>query len=312
MQTSVETRARIAFLIVMLLGVGAALAWYAIASTRYTTFEIRTRDAVSGLIADAPVEFHGVEVGKVERVDLADASSVRILLRVRKDAPVSTATVATITGRGLATRGFTGYVYVSLENAAAAGKPLSAPAGSPFPVIPTAASRSLNLDTAISQLNDNVQFMTDVLQSVLDPKTVAALKESLASLHEVTRTLASNSGQLSAIVANAQRASARFGPLLQSSDDAVRTLQTQVLPEARRTFARLDALASTQFEPLLQSSNDAVRVLRMQILPETYRTLAKLDEVSRSLGDVTAKIKQDPSIVVRGSSLPPPGPGETN
>src|SRR5258706_1408271 len=100
MKMSVETRARIAFAVVVLLGMGVAFAWYGLVSARYKTYEIRTQDSVSGLIVDAPVEFHGVEVGKVKRVELRDSRSVSILLSVRREAPVTSATVATITGRG--------------------------------------------------------------------------------------------------------------------------------------------------------------------------------------------------------------------
>jgi phospholipid/cholesterol/gamma-HCH transport system substrate-binding protein len=273
MKMNIENRARVAFALVLLLGAAAGLAWYFVVSSRYATFQIHTQDPVSGLIADAPVEFHGVDVGKVKRVELTDARSINILLSISKEAPVTTATVATITARGLATRGFTGYVYVSLEDVGSDARPLTAPAGSRFPVIPTAPSRSVNLDTAISQVNQNVQFMTELLQSVLDQNTIASLKQSVDSLRRIARTLAANNEKLGVIIVNTER-------------------------------------ASSQFEPLLQSSNEAVKALQNQVLPEAYRTLANLDNLSTSLSDVTAKIKRDPSVIIRGSS-PEPGPGET-
>jgi phospholipid/cholesterol/gamma-HCH transport system substrate-binding protein len=293
----------------LLAAVGGAL-WYLVSASTYATFQIRTQDPVSGLIADSPVEFHGVEVGKVKSVELTDPHTVTVLLSIKKDAPVSTATVATITGRGLATRGFTGYVYVSLENLGSDARPLTAAAGSRFPVIPTAASRSVNLDTAISQLSQNVQSMTDLLQSVLDQKTVASLKQAVDGFQQVSQTLAANQGKLASTIARAERASARLEPLFQSSEATVRILQAQILPEAHQTFAKLDRLTSTQVEPLLQSSNDAVKALQIQVLPEAYRTLAKLDQLSTSLSDVTARIKRDPSVLIRGSSALA-GPGET-
>jgi phospholipid/cholesterol/gamma-HCH transport system substrate-binding protein len=301
MKMSVEARARVAFAFALVLGVAATLAWYFVAASRYATFEIRTHDPVSGLIADAPVEFHGVEVGKVKRVELTDARSVSVVLSVDKSAPVTTATIATITGRGLATRGFTGYVYVSLENVGADARPLAAAPGQPFPLIATAPSRSVNLDTAISRLNENVQTMTDLLQAVLDQKTVASLKESVDSLQRLAQTLAANSERLNAMLSNGERASTRLVPLLQASDAALR--------EAHRALAGFDDLASKRFPPLVQSSNDAVRAIQTQLLPEAYRTLATLDQLSASLADVTAQIKRDPSVLIRGTA-PAPGPGE--
>src|SRR5215472_5169043 len=80
---NVENRAWVLFGLLLFVGTAAGVAWYGFASTRYATYEIRTADAVSGLIADSPVEFHGVEVGKVRRVRLVDPRSVSVLLSVR-------------------------------------------------------------------------------------------------------------------------------------------------------------------------------------------------------------------------------------
>jgi phospholipid/cholesterol/gamma-HCH transport system substrate-binding protein len=121
-------------------------------------------------------------------------------------------------------------------------------------------------------VNQNVQFMTDLLHTVLDQNTIASLKQSVDDLQKLAETLAANNEKLGAIIVNAER-------------------------------------ASTQLEPLMQSSNDAVKALQNQVLPEAYRTLANLDNLSTSLSDMTAKIRQDPSVIIRGAS-PSPGPGE--
>src|SRR5947207_2991330 len=102
MAADVYTKARLLLAAVLAAGGLAVLAWYGWSATRYGTYAIQTHDAVSGLIADSPVEFHGVEVGKVAKIELIEPGTVRILLSIVKDAPVSQATVATITTRGLA------------------------------------------------------------------------------------------------------------------------------------------------------------------------------------------------------------------
>jgi phospholipid/cholesterol/gamma-HCH transport system substrate-binding protein len=137
----------------------------------------------------------------------------------------------------------------------------------------SAPSRSVNLDTAISQVNENVQVMTDLLQTLLDEKTIASLKQSADSLQQVTRTLAENNQRLARIVANTEQ-------------------------------------ASQQFKPLLKSSNATVRALQTQVLPETYKSLANLNRLSGSLNGAAAKINRDPSVLVRGAAAPPLGPGE--
>jgi phospholipid/cholesterol/gamma-HCH transport system substrate-binding protein len=272
MTISVENRARLAFVMVLLVGAAAALAWYLHTSRQYTTYQIVTHDSVSGLIPDAPVELHGVDVGKVHSVELIDPHTVSILLYIRRKVPITTTTLATITSRGLATKGFTGYVYIAMEENGG-GTPLVTAADDTFPRISTAPSRSLSLDTAISQVNQNVQELTELLQSVLDKKTIASLKESVESLEKVTRMLAENNKRLNAIIQNTEQ-------------------------------------ASNQFKPLLESSNNAVRTLQVQILPESYRTLDKLNRLSDSINGVTNKIERDPSVLLRGTAPPAPGPGE--
>ena len=316
MTISIANRARLAFAIALLLVLVAVSIWYYRTSGRFTTYQILTGDAVSGLIVGAPVEFHGVDVGKVTRVELTGPRSIRILLDVDKDAPVSKATVATITSRGLATRGFTGYVYILLDNTGTDQGPLTAAPGARYAQIPSSPSRSVNLDTAISQVNENVQLLTELLRNMLDEKTIASFREAVDNLQQVSGMLAENQQKLGSIIANTERASNRLGPLLDSSSDTASALQ-QVSRMLARNQRKLSAIianteqASGQFIPLLDSSSDTINALQLQVLPEAYRTMTTLNRLTDSMNRLTDKINRDPSILVRGSAPPPLGPGES-
>jgi len=277
---SVEHRARVLFGLLLLVSTAAAFAWYVFASTRYATFEIRTADPVSGLIADSPVEFHGVEVGKVRRVRLIDPRSVSILLNVSRNAPVTRATVATITARGLATRGFTGYVYVALDDNGDDRRPLAALPGEPYPLIPTAPSRSVSLDTTISEVKEDVQQLTGLLHSVLDERTVGSLKRSVDDLQKVTGVLATNSQRLDAMLSSAERT----------------TMNAEQV--------------SRDVKPLLESSQQVVKALQSEILPQTDDAIVRVSELSTSLKEISSEIERNPAVLVRGRSPPTPGPGE--
>jgi phospholipid/cholesterol/gamma-HCH transport system substrate-binding protein len=303
MTNHINMKARVAFVAALLISLVAGAIWYQISVNRYAAYQIYSEDSVSGLIADAPIEFHGVEVGKVKSIRLVNPHSVSIMLSIDKAAPVTSTSIATITSRGLATRGFTGYVYVSLEDVGADSRPLITRPGEPYPIIPTAPSKVITLDTTISQVNANVQVVTELLQSILDKKTIAALKQSADSLQQITKVLAENTNKLNSIVVNTERASHRLEPLLESSHEAVRALQTQILPEVSK--------ALTNFEPLLESSHDTVRALQREILPEAHKALIDLDDMSTTFTGVATKINRDPSILIRGSTPPSPGPGES-
>src|SRR5205085_4410628 len=142
MRESAEVRARWLFTGFLVLVALATAGWLALHVVRDNTFEIRTRDAVSGLSPGAPVEYHGVEVGKVRSVDLLQPRLVRVLVQVRREVPVTSATIATITGRGVASRGFTGYVYVSLEKGPAPARHPPPPATTPIRPLPVPPARA--------------------------------------------------------------------------------------------------------------------------------------------------------------------------
>ena len=303
MKIDTNTMARLIFVTVLLISAVVGTIWYLHSVSGYAIYQIDTQDPVSGLTVDAPIEFHGVEVGKVKNIRLVNPRSVAIVLSIDKSAPVTSATVATITSRGLATRGYTGYVYISLDDVGIDSRPLTTRSGEPYPIIRTAPSKVITLDTSINQVKDNVQVITDLLQSLLDKKTIMSLQQSVDSLQQLTKVLANNTQKLNSIVANTERASHRFEPLLKSADDTLRRIQTQILPEVRE--------ALTNLEPLLESSQDTVRALQMQILPEARNALIDLDNLSTTFSGMAIKINRDPSILIRGTAPPPPGPGES-
>jgi phospholipid/cholesterol/gamma-HCH transport system substrate-binding protein len=291
---NVETRARLLFGLVVLAGTALAFGWHLKTTRRYQTFEILSADSISGLIGDSPVEFHGVEVGRVKKVTLVDPHTVSIELSVERDAPVTRATVATVIARGLARRGFTGYVYVALEDVGVDPRPPAAAPGHLFPLIPTAPSQSVTLDTSIGDVKQNVQLMTDLAQTMLDHDSVASLKRSIENLRKVTQTLAANNEKIAAIIANGEHASS---DMVRASADAVRLAATA-------------EQASGLLKPLLDSSHDAVTTMQLDILPQTYGTIAKLDRLSTMLERMAVQFERDPSVLVRGKPAAPPGPGE--
>jgi phospholipid/cholesterol/gamma-HCH transport system substrate-binding protein len=273
MKNDINTKARLAFVAFLLVSIVAGVIWYFFSASAYMNYQISTQESVSGLIVDAPVEFHGADVGKVKSIKLIDPHSVKILLSIDKTAPITSASVATITSRGLATRGFTGYVYIAIEDVGTDVRPLAARPGEPYPTIPTMPSKFMTLDATLNQINANVQVLTDLLQSILDQQTIASLKQSADSLQQVTKILAENSKKLNSIVVNTERASQRLGPLLDSSHDTVNALQTQILPEA-------------------------------------HKALSDLETLTNSFTGIANKVNRDPSILIRGTTPPPPGPGE--
>lgn len=324
MAADVYRKARLLFAAVVLGGVLAGVGWRVWSSGQTRTYRIQTKDAVSGLIVDSPVEFHGVEVGKVTKVDLMDGANVSILLSVDKSAPISKATVATITSRGLAARGFVGYVYVALENMAADAAPLAVGAGERHPVIATGPSRIATMDTSVAEVTARVDALIQRLDSLFDDETIAALKRSLSGLqvlsHVAESVLDENMiASLKASLQGLQDISRRMESVLDDKTVAALKRSLEGLQEITATLAannrRLDSLIvnaerdSRDVRPLVEATSVTVRELRTQVLPEFYRTIGDLRDLTRSVNGLANRLSRDPSTLVRGT-ITPPGPGE--
>lgn len=323
MHRSIETRAWLVFAVLLLAAAAAALAWWTGFGRAETDYELRTQDAVSGLIEGAPVEFHGVEVGHVRQVRLLDARTVQVLLRVRQDAPVTTATVATISGRGLAARGFTGYVYVNLDDSGPAGAALAPRAGERYARIPAAPAQAVNLDTSIHQLDDSVRVVVALLQQALDADTIRSMKLTATHLEQVSGALAADPAGLRTTVRNVERASGQLAPLLRSGSDVADRLRDRVLPQVQGTLGRVDAaagsataafqqaeVASRAMVPLAQSGQSVMRSMEAQVLPQAREGLARANQLLSKLDETADRVRDKPSLLLWGSAASTPGPGE--
>ena len=237
----------------------------------YTTYMINMKESVSGLTIESPVEFNGVNVGTVTKVELShtDPEQVELLLQVISTTPITQGTVATLT-----TRGVTGITYVALKDKSTDLRPLLRVGNQRYPVIRTAPSFFVRIDTALSKLSTNLQAVTETIQSVLDRENQESIKQILTHMDKVTGTLADNSHKMTQILENTSRASQQLGPFLQSGISTLHSLESQTLPEV-------------------------------------YRLVANLNAMSLNLTSVSAQIKQNPSVLIRGAAPPSLGPGET-
>src|SRR5579885_3117743 len=132
----------ISLLIIFLISV---LGWCFLKSS-YQIFVIYTPDTVSGLLTNALVEFKGVEVGVVNRIELIDHDWVKIELHIQKNFHVTKNTAALISTRGLTNRGYTWYVFIELLDTKIHERSLPPSVAGRDPVIPLLPSNSYSVD----------------------------------------------------------------------------------------------------------------------------------------------------------------------
>jgi phospholipid/cholesterol/gamma-HCH transport system substrate-binding protein len=272
MDTHVNYTAVGLFVISLIAALTLSIIWLSagLSLENYTTYVVYMQESVSGLSPDAPIEYNGVDVGTIESISLSrkDPHSVRVQLNIRSDTPITKGTVATLNSRGL-----TGITYLALKDTGTDLSPLTVLPGHRYPIIKTAPSLFLRIDTAITKLSTSFSQLSDSLQSLLDKENQRSFKSVLHNLDTLTTGLARNTEQMNTILSNT-------------------------------------AYASRQFPLLFQSSLGAMQVLETETLPATNQMIANLNEVTHNLSNISAEIKQNPAVLLRGKQPQPLGPGE--
>ena len=261
-----------AFVIVLVAAIILSIIWLSsgLSVVEYSTYRVNMQEAVSGLSIDATVEYNGVNVGSVKSITLnkKDPQHVKLLLSIHEGTPITLGTVAT-----LATRGLTGITYIALKDKGEDLRPLTTQDDQEYPVIKTAPSLLLQLNTGLQKLTDSLSEVSHTFNTLFDRQNLLLIKESLINMREITANIAANDKQLSTILENTSLASQRFPLLLQSSERTLRSFESHTLPD-------------------------------------TNRLIANLDTITDNLTGLSAELRDNPSILIRGKQPRALGPGE--
>lgn len=267
------------FVIGMLTAIIVMALWLSVglSNKTYRYYRVYMNESVAGLSIDSPVQYNGVTVGHVTEMSLNEKNpqQVKLLLAIETDTPITESTTATLMSQGL-----TGIAYIGLRTNSADLKPIQMEPGEDYPVIKTSPSLMVRLDTAVSELTVNLNQISEELHSVLDTENRQALKETLQNINELTGTLANNSKELTSTL------------------------------KSVNTFMANSAKASKQFPELLKNGQMTLQILNEQTLPTVNALITNLTTTSNNLLITSKTIKQNPSVLLRGETAPPPGPGE--
>ena len=260
------------FVVFLIAAIVLSIIWLSsgLSVAEYTTYQVNMTEAVTGLSIDATVEYNGVNVGMVKSIQLSkdDPQFVELLLNIHNNTPITNGTVAT-----LATRGLTGITYIALKDKGEDLRPLEKLKGQNYPIIKTAPSLLLQLNTGLQKLTKSLTQVSNTFKNLFDEQNLLAIKEILVNMREITSNIAANNQKLNSILENTNIASQRFPLLLQSSERTLRSIESQTLPE-------------------------------------TNRIISNLSTITDNLTGLSAELEQNPSILIRGKQPRTLGPGE--
>jgi phospholipid/cholesterol/gamma-HCH transport system substrate-binding protein len=273
MDTNVNYTVVGAFVILLISAIVFTIIWLSsgLSVVQYSEYLLYSQESVSGLNVDAQVEYNGVNVGEVKKISIDEVNPHLIKVLLKVESSTPITKGTTAT---LTSRGITGVVFIALKDTGNDLRPLVKREGQTYPVIPTTPSIFTRLDLALTRLSKSFETVSETFSELFDKENLHSIKGTLHSLDEITQNLAQNNQRLNAILLNTARASAKLTPFL------------------------------------LDTSN-TIRILNTQTLPVTYELLSNLNAAAHSLSEISIELKQNPSMLIRGTAPLPLGPGET-
>lgn len=288
---------------------------------KYDLYLAILEESVAGLNLNAPVKYNGVDVGKVQSIQLdpVNPERVQLIFAIERGTPIKVDTVAV-----LKTQGLTGIAYVELDGGAKNAAPLVATGQQKYPVIQTKPSLSTRLENILTTVLAKLDNTSSNIDSLLSRENQEAFKSILADIAIVSKTIASRKAEIDAGIANAARAADNTARATQKLNPIVDKIEP-VIDQLNITIAQINrsavaiekagneaAIASTSAGKTVTSVGANIERYSTETLPEVQRLLTELNELSTSLKRLIEQTERDPASLLRGRSSVPDGPGESS
>lgn len=290
-------------------------AWLTRESGERHTYEISTRETVTGLQEQAPVRLRGVDVGKVTAIgfDPKVQGNVLVRLAIEEGTPITTETFATLSFQGV-----TGLAFVQLDDSGKPASPL-APNDDVPPNIPLKPGLLAKLTAKGEAILDQVDQVAGRLNQLLADPNQKKLTGALDSVAQAAASITALSNNLNTTL------TAQFGPqrvnipaLVRRTDDALASLQ-RTSEETRSTIAEIGQTARRlnekdgPMERLAEGTDALARAadsFNTATLPRINKVSEDTSRAVRQLSRTVNAINDNPQSLIFGTGQIQPGPGE--
>jgi phospholipid/cholesterol/gamma-HCH transport system substrate-binding protein len=286
----------------------ALAAWLSRDTGVRDTYEISTKETVTGLQEQAPVRFRGVDVGKVSSIgfDPKSLGSVLVRMEIDRDTPLTRDTFATLSYQGV-----TGLAFVQLADE---GKPSPrlAPNDEVPPRIPLRPGLLSRLEEKGEIIIEQVQEVAQRVNRLLSDDNQRRLATALENIGEaagstsqlarridntVTQRLDPAIAEASATMRSAQRAADQVGAAANQFSQTAQRLNAPGGP-LERVGEGTDALAT------------AAESLNATALPRLNRAMDTTARTMRTVDRAFTELLDNPQMLIYGDGPVRPGPGE--
>jgi len=285
----------------------ASILWLAVGAGNkkdYDLYGAIIRESVAGLNIDAPVKYLGVNVGKVQKIQLdpANPQEVHLLFAIEKGTPIREDTEAV-----LKTQGLTGIAYVELSGSSSESLPLAVVASGQYPMIQTKPSLSARLENVLASVLAKLDRTSANVDALFEDNRTE-IKNILASTSIVMSSIASQQMDIKRFISSAANVADDAALMVPHFDPMLDRISRAA--DAVEKMAKDTALVSKGAKKVFTEVESGVHQFSGKTLPETEKLLVELNALLVSLRRLSEQTERNPSSLLRGRQPVLLGPGE--
>jgi phospholipid/cholesterol/gamma-HCH transport system substrate-binding protein len=263
---------------------------------------------VTGLNVGSAVRYRGVPVGTVSeiRIDPSNVERTRVLVEVRRDAPIKTDTAARV---GL--QGLTGVAFIQLVGGTQTAAALRPVRDGGIAVIPSEPSTLQRIVDRLPEIIERVAVVADRLSLVFNESNREAMSATIQNLRRLTEAMASPQGDLKDVIKQGRESVAaltdmmrnldtRASQLADTSEKAVEEFRA-TMADIRRTSASFN-VAADGLKEIVEENRAPLRDFSQGGLYELSQFVAEARVLVDSLTRLSRMIERDPARFLFGDT----------
>lgn len=299
------------FVIVFGLALVLVAFWFSGDTEREDTYVLVSEASVTGLNPQAAVRYRGIQVGRVESIQLDRSPERKILIRilVNQETPITQGTFAE-----LAYQGLTGLSYIQLDDDGSDSRTLATRPGKPAR-IEMKPSVLQEVGSSAPLLLARVSFLIERMTELFDKQNIQYVRNTLTNVEAVSARFLALQTKLEPTL-DALPAVATDAQGVLKSANALFADLSRVTKQFEETMKQVGQIAksagkvASSAEKIGKTGEDASAELRTSTLPKFGELLDELSRTSRNLDKLLTNIEKSPQSLLFGKPEIKPGPGE--
>lgn len=274
-----------AFVLIIMAGILAFFLWLAKTDFAYktNTYIIYFPGSVTGLTLGGPVNYLGVPVGTVKKIEL-DAQNlecVKIIVGIKESIPIREDAYASLELQGL-----TGYKFVQISGGGKESPLLKVKPGHRYPVIPSRYSGVEEIMTTLPRMVNKFTNLVDRINTIFNEENRNRFSNTLKNINALSKDLADSATPLKQLIDNTGKAIKTFDTEFQNMSHS-----------SQQMLEKVEAAAS-DFSQFLKENRKPITVLTQNGSYEILQTLSDTREMVTKATQFFEKLDENPRSLI--------------